>query len=188
MVNLQDFLKGFSVMTPSGTLRVHQAYMELSRLINKCKSKKASINYRDTILSIVEGLEKVPEGRFPPFDVFTSYAMRLRQPVRQSDTAQPAVLEDLLKRIGGYADTEVMNDALRTPGLHSGTQEARHTYAVREHSTTASAPRHTFVVTEAARLTKLAPWQRAHRLWRRLRGWRRPHVQGAASRACRGHH
>ncbi len=61
--------------------------MEFSRLINKCKSEKAYINYRDTILSIVEGLEKVQEGRLPPFDVLTGYAMRLRQPVRQSDTA-----------------------------------------------------------------------------------------------------
>ena len=129
VVDLQDFLKGFSVMTPSGTLLVHQAYMELSRLINKCKSEKASINYRDTILSVVEGLEKVQEGRFPPFDVLTGYALRLRQPVCQSDTAQPAVLEDLLGRIGAYADTEVMNDALRTPGLHSRVQEARRTYA-----------------------------------------------------------
>ena len=66
--------------------------------------------------------------------------MRLRQPVRQSDTAQPAVLDDLLGRIGAYADTEVMNDALRTPGLHSGTQEVRHTYAVKEQSSTELAP------------------------------------------------
>ena len=100
----------------------------------------------------MEGLEKVQEGRFPPFDVLTGYALRLRQPVRQSDTAQPAVLEDLLGRIGAYADTEVMNDALRTPGLHSGTQEARHTYAVREHSSTESGI--------------------GQRRWRRWRQWR----------------
>ena len=154
VVDLQDFLKGFSVMTPSGTLRVHQAFMELSRLINKCKTEKASINYRDTILSIVEGLEKVQEGRFPPFDVLTGYALRLRQPVRQSDTAQPSVLDELLGRIGAYADTEVMNDALRTPGLHPGTQETRHTYAVKEQSASELAPRHTFVVTEAAPATQ----------------------------------
>ena len=57
--------------------------------------EKASINYRNTILSIVEALEKVPEGRHATFDAFTSFAMRLRQPVRQSDTASSAQLEDL---------------------------------------------------------------------------------------------
>ena len=41
---LTTFLKSFSVMTPSGTLNVHAAYMELSKLLNKCKMEKASIN------------------------------------------------------------------------------------------------------------------------------------------------
>ncbi len=90
-------------MTPSGALSVHAAYMELSRLLNKCKTEKASFNHRDVILSIVEGLEKVPEGLSAPFDVFTGYAMRLRQPVRRSDTASPTALEDLLKHFGDFA-------------------------------------------------------------------------------------
>ena len=137
-------------MTPSGTLNVHAAYMELSKLLNKCKMVKASINYRDTILSIVEALEKVPEGRHATFDALTSFAMRLRQPVRQSDTASSAQLEDLLKSLRGYADTENLNRALRTPGLLPGVPAARHTYVVTDRVPAESVSRHTFVVTEKA--------------------------------------
>ncbi len=54
---------------------MHAAYMELLKRLNKCKAKKASINHRGAILSIVEGLEKFPEGHSAPFDVLTGYAI-----------------------------------------------------------------------------------------------------------------
>lgn len=133
VVTLMAYARSFSCLNASGALSLHAPYMELSTLLNQCEAQRATINVRDVVLAITEQLEKVPEGISGPFDVFVGQALRIRQPVRQSDSAPASTLTGLMGLFGELAKAEAFRDSMRTPGLLTSRPEGRRAFALHEH-------------------------------------------------------
>ena len=68
------------------------------------------------MLILCEQWEKVPEGKWPAFDALMDRALRIRQPVQQSDTASATTLAELMALFREMANAEAIRRSLRTPG------------------------------------------------------------------------
>ena len=76
VTELMACLRGLQFVSPAGDLNMHAPYLELSTLLNKCAVQHASYNIRDVVLILCEQLEKVPEGKWPAFDVLMDRVLR----------------------------------------------------------------------------------------------------------------
>jgi hypothetical protein len=139
VTELMACLRGLQFVSPAGDLNMHAPYLELSTLLNKCAVQHASYNIRDVVLILAEQMEKVPEGKWPAFDALMDRVLRVRQPVRQSDTASPATLAEIMTPFREMANAEAIRRSLRTASLNAARAAPKGVYALTESAASAAA-------------------------------------------------